>query len=201
MSRFSKLLTLFAAFSLSGSAFGAFTLLHQKNGSSAFDFMGRAVAGAGDVDGDGKADFIVGASRELTGAGSVFVYSGATGALLYRKDSSDSLSYFGFSVAGAGDVNGDGKADFLVGAFQADPGGLENAGSVFLYSGADGSLLYRKDGAGFGDEFGISVAGAGDVNGDAKSDFIVGARLADPNGVSNAGSAYLFSGATGELLY
>jgi hypothetical protein len=202
MSRFSKFFTFLAVFFISGSAFGTFILLHQKNGSSPFDFMGRSVAGAGDVDGDGKEDFIVGATRELTGAGSVFVYSGASGQLLYQKDSPDSSSFFGFSVAGAGDVNGDGRADFLVGAFQADPpGGPENAGSVFLYSGADGSLFYRKDGDGFGDEFGISVAGVGDVDGDGKSDFAVGARLADPGGVSNAGSAYLYSGANGQLIH
>jgi hypothetical protein len=200
MSKYSKLLTFFVAFFISTSAFAEFILLQQKDGAAFFGFLGRAVAGAGDVDGDGKADFIVGAPEEFTDAGSAFVYSGATGALLYQKDGPDSLSYFGFSVAGAGDVNADGKADFIVGAFMAAPDGLGNAGAAFVYSGADGSLLYQKNGAEFGAQLGISVAGAGDVNGDGKDDFIIGAWLADAP-ASNTGAAYVYSGATGTLLY
>ncbi len=200
MSRFSKLLTFFTALLISTAAFGEFILLHQKDGAAFFGFLGHSVAGAGDVDGDGKADFIVGAPQEFTDAGSAFVYSGATGALLYQKDGPDSLSYFGFAVAGAGDVNADGKADFIVGAFMAAPGGLGNAGSAFVYSGADGSLLYQKNGAEFGAELGISVAGAGDVNGDGKDDFIIGAWLADAP-ASNSGAAYVYSGASGALFY
>ncbi len=200
MSRFAQILTFFFTLSVT-PAFGEFVLLHQKNGAAPFGFLGRAVAGAGDVDGDGRADFIVGASQELTAAGSAFVYSGATGVLLFQKAGPDSLGYFGFSVASAGDVNGDGRADFIIGAPYSDVGGIENSGSAFVYSGADGALLYQKNGLGFGDELGLSVAGTGDVNGDGRSDFIIGARLADPGGVSNAGAAYLYSGATGALLY
>jgi len=179
-------------------------LLYQKNGSATNDYFGWSVSSAGDVDGDGKADFIIGAhgtdAGGLEDAGSVFVYSGANGELLYQKNGSSALNYFGWSVSSAGDVDGDGKTDFLVGAIGADPGGLPLAGSAFLYSGASGTLLYQKNGSTAKEYFGYSVASAGDVNGDRKPDFIIGAPFTCPTGLLNAGSVFLYSGATGELL-
>ncbi len=179
------------------------TLLYQKDGAAANDNLGSSVASAGDVNGDGKADFIIGAIGADAGgvdAGSAYVYSGATGALLYQKNGAAAGDFLGWSAAGAGDVNGDGRADFIVGAFLADPGGPVDAGSAYVYSGATGALLYQKNG-GAGDSLGISVASAGDVNGDGRADFIVGAFVADPGGQLGAGSAYVYSGATGALLY
>ncbi|MGH8003719.1 MAG: FlgD immunoglobulin-like domain containing protein, partial [Limisphaerales bacterium] len=174
------------------------TLLYQKGG-------GPAVAGAGDVNGDGSADFIVGAPYAdpggLVDAGSAYLFSGATGALLYQKNGVAAADNLGNAVAGVGDGDGDGRADFIVGAQGADPGGLFNAGSAFVYSGASGALLYQKNGAAIVDLLGSSVAGAGDVNGDGRADFIVGARLADVGGLVDAGSALVYSGATGALLY
>ncbi|MCI0405906.1 MAG: T9SS type A sorting domain-containing protein, partial [candidate division Zixibacteria bacterium] len=111
----------------------------------------------------------------------------------YQKDGAAANDNLGWSVAGAGDVNGDAKADFIIGAYFASPGGLGNAGSAYLYSGVDGALLYQKDGAAASDFLGRSVAGAGDVNGDAKADFIIGAYGADPGGLGGAGSAYVYS--------
>ncbi len=181
------------------------TLLYQKNGTSIFDRFGSSVAYAGDVDGDGRDDFIIGARFAdpggLTGAGSAYVYSGATGILLHNKNGAASGDALGFSVASAGDVNNDGKADFIVGAFGADPGGLGSAGSAYVYSGAMGALLYQKDGATVGDQLGFSVASAGEVDGDGRPDFIISARLADSGMPFSAGSAYVYSGATGTLLH
>lgn len=180
-------------------------LLFQKNGAAADDNFGNSVAGTGDVNGDGKDDFIIGAPFAdpggLTNAGSTFVYSGATGLLLFQKDGAAADDRLSWSVAGAGDVNGDGKADFIIGAWAADPGGLPYAGSAFVYSGADGSLLFQKNGVAAGDLLGASVARAGDVNGDGKADFIVGAPFADPGGLSMAGSAFIYSGTDGSLLF
>ena len=180
-------------------------LLYQKNGVAAGDALGNAVAGVGDVDGDGRPDFIVGAQSADGGGifnvGSAFVYSGASGALLYQKNGANGLDNFGSSVAGAGDLNGDGRADFIVGARFADAGGLVNVGSAFVYSGATGGLLYQKNGSVAGDNFGRSVGGAGDVDGDGRPDFMVGASGASPGGLTNAGSAFLYSGAAGGLLF
>jgi len=181
------------------------SLLYQKNGAAVVDRLGWSVAGAGDVNGDGKADFIISAPNADPGgradAGSAYVYSGLNGALLYQKDGAAANDCLGWSVAGAGDVNGDGRADFIIGALGADPGGRANAGSAYVYSGLNGALLYQKDGAAAGDALGGSVAGAGDVNGDGEADFIIGARYASPGGLSNAGSAYVYSGLNGALLY
>ncbi len=83
-----------------------------------------------------------------------------------------------------------------MGAYLADPSGRFNAGSACLYSGATGALIFQKDGTAAGDQLGISVAGAGDVNGDGKADFIVGAPNADLGGIVDAGSAYVYAGSS-----
>jgi len=181
-----------------------FQLLYQKNGATQEAF-GYAVAGAGDVNGDGKADFIVGNYRASPGglfeAGSAYVYSGLDGSILYQVDGASSGERLGYSVAGAGDVDGDGRADFIAGASDADSGNVNEAGKAAIYSGVDGGVLYEKFGAEATDHLGVSVDGIGDLDGDGKSEFIVGSPRANPDGRFNAGSAYLYSGGGGELLY
>lgn len=166
-------------------------LLFKKDGAYAGAQFGFSVAGAGDVDGDGWADFIVGAPFSSQ-VGSAYVYSGLRGSLLYQMNGDSSNDFFGFSATGAGDVDGDGKTDFLIGAPNASRNGKQNNGSVYLYSGATGALLFQKDGAASYDHFGLSVAGAGDVNGDGKQDIIIGAPHASPNGLYTAGSVYIY---------
>src|SRR5688572_18540160 len=99
------------------------------------------------------------------------------------------------SVSGAGDVNGDGYADVIVGAWLNDAGGAA-AGRAYVYYGgpaADAVADWTLTGEAAGDGFGISVSGAGDVNGDGYDDVIVGASLNDAGGAS-AGRAYVYYG-------
>ncbi len=178
------------------------SVLYTFDGDSAGDQFGRPVSGAGDVNGDGYADLIVGAAGDDNNgndSGSARVFSGADGSVLYSFDGDASTDIFGFgdrfgtAVSGAGDVNGDGFADLIVGAPNDDPNGI-NSGSARVFSGADGSVLYTFDGdssggLGFGDNFGVTVSNAGDVNGDGVDDFIVGAQN---GGVNNGGYARVF---------
>ena len=177
--------------------------LWQFFGSATGDCFGMSVDGGGDVDHDGVPDVIVGApARDVglnTDAGSAYVYSGATGALLYQKDGDSTQDFLGQAVALAGDTDNDGYEDFLVGIPREDPVAL-NEGSASLYSGFSGAQLHRFDGAAAFDLLGFAVAGAGDVNNDGSDDVIVGAYFADPGGLSAAGSAFVYSGATGGLI-
>jgi hypothetical protein len=195
-----------------GSAYvfssAACSLIFRVNGAVREDFLGRSVAGIGDFDGDGNADFVVGAPfadpdtmDRSVNSGAAFVYSGLDGSVLLtiRGDSAD--DYLGQSVADAGDVNGDGRADFIVGAPNANPEGRPDAGWAGIFLGPGGFPVYELTGDSTGDLFGWSVAGAGDVDGDGSDDVIVGAIGADPNGFDYAGSAFLLSGADRSVIF
>ena len=177
-------------------------LIYTFTGAAANGFFGNEVRGTGDVDLDGTPDMIVGGVFEdrngVFQAGSATVYSGATGAVIHQWIGTVAEAWMGRGVDGAGDVNGDGHADLLVGLTD-DPSGL-SSGSLRVYSGADGSLIYDIPGAAAGDAFGINVAGLGDLNGDGFDDFAAGARNADTNG-SDAGRVTVFSGANGAPMY
>jgi VCBS repeat-containing protein len=176
--------------------------LYTFDGDAASDNFGWTVASAGDVNGDGHADLIVGASgNDTNGAesGTARVFSGIDGSVLFTFNGDSAGDRLGYSVAGAGDVDGDGVPDLIVGAYLDDNNGTDS-GSARVFSGADGSVLYTFDGDSPADQFGFSVAGAGDVDGDGFADLIVGARGDDNNGTSS-GSARVFSGATGAVLF
>ena len=202
-------------------------------GIDAFDRSGRSVSSAGDVNGDGYDDLIIGAwgaaPGEDSSAGETYVVygggarapgtggrfnlstlNGTNGFILTGIDADDES---GFSVSSAGDINGDGYDDLIIGADGADPNGVSQAGETYLvYGGAsapgtggvldlsalDGSNGFTLTGIDAGDQSGRSVSSAGDVNGDGYDDLIIGARYGDPNGDSNAGETYIvYGGATG----
>lgn len=165
--------------------------------------FGKAVA-AQDVTGDGRADIIVGAPFEDVGGnsnqGRVYVFDGATGALTLTLNTPNPqpTARFGDAVA-AGDVNGDGRADVIVGApsqcFDVPP--LTCAGRVFVFDGRTGAMIrtLNTPSPASNGEFGRSVA-AGDVTGDGRADVIVGA----PGEFVGEGRVYVFDGSTGALI-
>ncbi|TAH36847.1 MAG: hypothetical protein EYC70_07615 [Planctomycetota bacterium] len=138
-------------------------------------------------------------------AASLLACSGAASAqgglwtTLYEFQGDSSYSNFGWSVASAADVDGDGVKDLLMGAPQEDPGGRVDAGSAWLYSGATGALIWRVDGSNAGDGLGASVAAA-DVNADGVADLLLGAPYAKANGQSAAGLVRIVDGATGAVI-
>jgi hypothetical protein len=179
---------------------GTGDLWHRKTGRAAGDQFGRAVAAAGDVDDDGDPDYMIAAplnDQRGTNAGEVAVYSGDRGTrlLVLRRNAGDRL---GSALAGAGDVNGDGHADLLVGAPNDDTLG-SNAGAALLYSGLDGSVIRQHFGISPGERLGSAVASIADLDGDNVRDIAVAAPRNDVAG-SNAGRVLVYSSADGEIL-
>ena len=161
------------------------------SGQSTSEFFGVSVACAGDVNGDGYPDVIVGAPGYNAFQGRAFIFFGGPG----MDDVPDviltgvAVSSFGTSVSSAGDVNGDGYADVIVGANQYDG----NTGRAYIYYGGqamDNIADVTLTGETTGDQFGISVSTAGDVNGDGFADVVVGANHYS----SNTGRAYIYYG-------
>jgi hypothetical protein len=159
----------------------------------------EAVAAAGDVDGDGTPDVIIGSIWTNFSAGEAQVFSGSTGTLLHTFQGIGGDDYLGNAVAGAGDVNGDGFADLLVGAW-GESALASFSGVAYLFSGADGSVLRKYLGQIDHGYFGCAVAGLGDVDGDGVPDQLVG-EVGNTTFGYNTGAAYIFSGATGALIH
>ncbi len=197
------------------------------NGIDAFDNSGISVSSAGDVNGDGIGDLIIGAwgahpngqidagesyvvfgtSTGFTASLNVSALNGTNGFVVNGVDVND---VSGRSVSFAGDVNGDGIGDLIIGAPYADPNGQTNAGESYVVFGKstgfaasinlsalNGTNGFVLNGVDAGDRSGRSVSSAGDVNGDGIGDLIIGAGSADPNGQTNAGESYVVFGGLG----
>ena len=173
-------------------------VLIEFDGERAGDAFGSSVAGAGDIDGDGVPEIIVGAPGARQAgfdSGSVRVYSGADASIVYTFHGTDAGDRFGCDVSGGGDHDADGVPDVVVGALQPRGG----PGYARVFSGRDASILYTFGGQEPGDAFGISVAALGDLDGDGGAEVLVGAPRSDEPGYQ-AGGAWLFSGKVGSIL-
>ena len=190
------------------------------NGVSAGDRSGYSVSGAGDVNGDGFDDLIVGASGddpngENSGA-SYVVFGKSNGTAIELSDIESGTGGFvingvsagdlsGWSVSSAGDVNGDGLDDLIVGARQDSPNGYMSGASFVVFGKSSGTAVelsavesgtggFVINGVSEYDVAGVSVSNAGDVNGDGFDDLIIGAQGDDPNGSSSGASFVVFGG-------
>ncbi|MCP3977958.1 MAG: hypothetical protein GY716_01325 [bacterium] len=186
----------------SGADGGAIRTFADPAGTGGDEF-GRGLASIADLDGDGVDDLLAGAPGASAG-GEVLLFSGADAALLDRAtdpegEAGDSL---GYRVAALGDMDADGVADFVAGAFTDDATGSVNSGSATVFSGAT-RLPIRKlidpDGA-TGDVLGAGLAGIGDLDADGTQELVIGAYLTDRPGKLNSGAALLFWGAAVEDL-
>jgi hypothetical protein len=163
-------------------------------GHVADERFGSSVAGAGDVNGDGFADVVVGAVLNDAGgidAGRAYAYFGGPGAdLVEDRTFTGSVAggRFGHAVAGAGDANGDGHRDVLVGALFTSG---NNGRADLFFGGPSGDNVVDRffDGTA-GERLGAAVGGGGDVNGDGRADLVLGADRNAANGL-DAGAAYL----------
>jgi len=171
-------------------------LLLQVLGDEVNSAFGAAVAGLGDVDGDGASDIAIGVRNDDgtggTDAGRVLVVSGTSGGVLVDRAGTSSVGMLGWSLAAPGDVDGDGKPDVLAGEPGDDSAGGD-AGRALLLSGADGSTLMTVFGVQVGSAAGRTVAALGDLGGDGVQELVVGS----PGGAR----VDVVDGATGEPLF
>ena len=213
-----------AIFNLSSlNGFNGFRIDGFRSG----DNIGRAVSAAGDFNGDGLADIVIGAPDQVfdgfSDSGDSYIIFGQASSFqaainVSTLDGSNGTRFAGdnvlgeqsgFAVDGGGDFNGDGLDDVIVGAFQADPGGLADAGEAYVLFGQmgpagavvnsqttlDGADGFQINGITAGDMAGRGVSNAGDVNGDGVDDLLIGAPQGDGAG-PNSGEAYVLFGQT-----
>ncbi len=176
-------------------------LIHRIDGTLPYQNMGRGIATAGDINGDGAMDFII--HQTDSGPGLITTYSGADAGMFWSvgSPSGGGEVLFGSQFGGGHDVNNDGVPDVITSDPYEDVGGYSENGRVFVLSGVDGSTLYNIAGPGWNDfeYFGADVHLISDANGDGHADFLIGKP--DLYIMGFGGEVQLRSGADGTILY
>ena len=173
-------------------------VIWRREGEPYVNF-GWHMALLGDVDGDGVDDVIAGATA-TDAPGKAHVLSGRDGSTILALVSPGVNDLFGWHVSRAGDIDGDGKVDVLVGAPSAKaPGGGPGVGAVFALSLADGHVVRTWHGSIPDGEFGQVVCALGDLDGDGTEDVGIGAPCRESS-APRAGEASVFSGRSGERI-
>ena len=176
-------------------------------GANAGDKLGEALAGVPDITGDGRPEILIGIFRadrpgsptSIADAGAAYLLNGATFQRMYTLYGEKTDARMGYSVAGVPDVDGDGRGDLLLGSPRYWGVGSWS-GRVYVYSGGTGQLIRALDGDAASAQFGYSVAGLEDLNGDGRGEILVGAQGRNGTAGPDAGHAYLYSGKDGTLL-
>ncbi len=192
---------------------------HRLERNQGGAFFGRSVAGAGDINGDGFSDVIIGATKFIytTGAsdqGTAFVYYGSALGLglgglnptfsVQLFGSGSNVAFYGWSVTSAGDLNGDGYSDVAVGAYQEESGAQTDEGLLYVYHGSAAGLNTVPAAILQSDQtnawMGRAVSNAGDVNGDGYGDLLVGTPKYSSGQVTEGIASIYFGSPTGVNL-
>jgi FG-GAP repeat/FG-GAP-like repeat len=171
--------------------------LMQIPGLEKGEAFGTSVDTLGDINGDGYDDFLVGAPWTQINQGSVRVFSGKDGSVLYSLSGSPAVLWLGNRVATLGDIDLDGWSDFLV---SAQASGATYGGYIAVHSGKTGAIIYKYTGSGSDKALGFAVTAAGDVNADGIPDFTA-SLFAQLGADIFAGRVRVYSGADGSLLH
>jgi tetratricopeptide (TPR) repeat protein len=155
------------------------------------DELGSGVEGIGDANGDGIPDV---AASGPSGSGVAYIYSGRDGRILQSFKSARSDELFGNHISAAGDADGDGHADLIIGAPGIE-GESINAGHAYIYSGKDGKLLFTLSGERLGDAFGSTVAG---FSSGKERYLVVGAPRGGPD---HRGRVYVYGDYSGQAKF
>jgi hypothetical protein len=164
-------------------------------------FFGNAIAGLGDLTGDGMPEFAVGAPNE-NGGGVVHLISTSQRAEIGMLDSPDANANFGISLSSIGDLDGDSRRDLVVGANRYDSSSANDVGAAYLISTQMGNVLHVYEGWDSLNEFGKTVESIGDLDGDGLDDIVVCAPHGRQGGSLAVGVVDVYStGSSHQRIY